>query len=239
MGGMRFTIYHGFAASLTLHLALGLPFALLGLAAAPDEPPMLVVELQGLIADSQTEQKVLQEAKGEAAERARPAEAAVTKAAADNQPPDVATDEKEAAPPPTPAKPAQNASPPAKTTSGDGGSRDIMGVEQRQNEQTIRADRDAEIDLFKDYVKRLTKKVQAKLIYPDEGRQAGWHGAATVSFAILANGQIRPETLRVAASSGQPKLDASALKTIRASAPFDPPPRETTVVIAVAFGRKR
>jgi protein TonB len=44
--------------------------------------------------------------------------------------------------------------------------------------------------------------------------------------------------LKIVESSGQPKLDASALKTIRASAPFAPPPKEMTVAIAVAFGRK-
>jgi hypothetical protein len=49
----------------------------------------------------------------------------------------------------------------------------------------------------------------------------------------------RPESLKIVAGSGQAKLDESALKTIRASVPFDPPPREMTVAIAVAFGQKR
>jgi periplasmic protein TonB len=88
-------------------------------------------------------------------------------------------------------------------------------------------------------VKLLSKKVQANLVYPDEARQAGLHGTATVSFAILRTGQIRPETLKVVVSSGQPKLDESALKTIRASIPFDPAPKEMTVAVAVDFGRKR
>ena len=48
-------------------------------------------------------------------------------------------------------------------------------------------------------------------------------------------GQICPETLKIAVSSGKPKLDAGALKTITASAPFDPPPREMTVSIVVEF----
>jgi hypothetical protein len=39
-------------------------------------------------------------------------------------------------------------------------------------------------------------------------------------------------------SSGQPKLDAAALKTIRDSAPFAPPPKELTISIAVDFARK-
>jgi protein TonB len=60
-----------------------------------------------------------------------------------------------------------------------------------------------------------------------------------VSFTILASGQIRPETLKIVTSSGQPRLDGGALKTIRASVPFDPPPKEITIAIAVDFGRKR
>jgi len=114
-----------------------------------------------------------------------------------------------------------------------------MGAEERQKAQIIRQDPEEDINLLKGYVKRLTKKVQANLIYPEEGRQAGLHGAATVSFTILGSGQIRPETLKIVASSGQPKLDASALKTVRSSAPFDPPPKEMTVAISVSFGRKR
>jgi periplasmic protein TonB len=85
----------------------------------------------------------------------------------------------------------------------------------------------------------LSKKVQDHLVYPDDGRQAQLQGTATVSFAILRSGQIRPETLKIVTSSGQPRLDTSALKTIRASIPFDPAPKEMTVVIAVDFGRKR
>ncbi len=37
---------------------------------------------------------------------------------------------------------------------------------------------------------------------------------------------------------GQPKLDATALRTVRLSGPFDPPPQQMTVAIAVALGRK-
>jgi protein TonB len=118
------------------------------------------------------------------------------------------------------------------------GSRNISGTEEPQDAQTIKTDHDAEIDHFKTYVKLLTKKVQANLIYPDDGRQAGLQGTATVSFAILRSGQIQPDTLKIITSSGQPKLDASALKTVRSSVPFDPPPKEMTVAIAVAFSRK-
>jgi protein TonB len=63
-------------------------------------------------------------------------------------------------------------------------------------------------------------------------------GAATVSFTLLANGQIRPDSLKIVESSSQPKLDASALETVRSSVPFESPPKEMTVAIAVVFGRK-
>ncbi len=219
-----FTIYHGLAASLALHSALGLPFVLSSLTSPVEEPSTLVFELEGMVADSQTEQKVQQEAKGEAkqdeADAAKP----------EDRPKDVAENDEEAATPPPPPSSA-------KATQGSAGS-NISGDEEQQIAQTIRNDRAAEIDRLKEYVKLLSKKVQSKLVYPDEGRQAGLQGAATVSFAILRTGQIRLETLKIIESSGQPKLDASALKTVRSSIPFAPPPKEMTVAIAVAFGRK-
>ena len=59
-----------------------------------------------------------------------------------------------------------------------------------------------------------------------------------MSFTILTNAQIRPDALEIRVSGGQSKLDASALKTVRASAPFDPPQRQLPVAIAVVFGGK-
>jgi TonB family protein len=40
--------------------------------------------------------------------------------------------------------------------------------------------------------------------------------------------------LKVVKSSGQALLDAEALSTIRASAPFPPPPREMEMTIGIA-----
>jgi protein TonB len=126
----------------------------------------------------------------------------------------------------------------ARPTASSGAS-NVPGAPERQNAQTIKTDRDIEADRLREYVKLLTKKVQANLVYPEEGRKAGLQGTATVSFTILQTGQISPETLKVVTGSGQPKLDASALATVRASAPFEPPPKEMTVAVAVGFGRKR
>jgi periplasmic protein TonB len=226
-----FKLWHGLAMSLALHSALGVPFVLYALAEPPDEPPTLVIELQGAVAENQTEQKIQQETKGgteqQKAEPAKPAD-------------DHPVDDKDASlPPPAPEPPKQASPPPAEANSAGAGANTVAGAEQRQIAQTIRTDPESELEQLREYVKLLSKKVQTHLVYPDEGRQAGLHGTATVSFTILPTGQIRPETLKVVASSGQPKLDASALKTIRASIPFDPAPREMTVAIAVDFGRKR
>jgi protein TonB len=239
-GRPRFTIYHGFAASLALHAAVALPFVLYALAPSPEEPPTLVVELQGVVAENQSEEKVLQETKGEAKpdtpDVEKPAQAPpATTAPPDDPPPDETKDENEGMQPPPKAEANPLA---AKAQSGNAGANNISGVEERQNAQTIKTEREEEIDRLNRYVKLLTKKVMVNLVYPDEGRQARLQGAATVSFTILPSGQIRPESVKIITSSGQPKLDASALKTVRASVPFDPPPKEMTIAIGVAFGRK-
>ncbi len=246
---MKFTIYYGFAASLAIHLAVVMPFIVQALAEPPEEPLPVVLELQSVVAEVQTEQKVLQETKGEVTQEDKPAKTDETVTAQQTPPPQEeqteAAEDNGTLPPPTPPQPTpptpqpkpEEAKPVAEPKAGSAGANDVKGVEEQQNAQTIKTDPE-EVNRLKEYVKRLTKKVQAKLVYPDEGRSAGLHGTATVSFAILGDGQIRPETLRIIESSGQSKLDASALKTIRASIPFAPPPEEMTVAIAVVFGRK-
>jgi periplasmic protein TonB len=236
----RFRIWHGIAVSLLLHAAPAVLFVWLTLTAPPEEPPTLVVELQGAISDSQTEQKVQQETQG-AAEQDKPEP--VKQAAA--PPADVSEehpiDDPDATmPPPAPQQQmAQDQKPAADATSTGTGANTVTGAEQRQIAQTIQLDRPTELELLREYVKLLSKKVQAHLVYPDDGRQAGLQGTATVSFTILASGQIRPETLKIVTSSGQLRLDTAALKTIRASTPFDSPPRQITIAIAVDFGHKR
>lgn len=236
MGSLKFTIYHGFVASLALHSALGLPFVLHDLAAEPEEPPTLVVELQGPVAESQAQQKTRQETAGAATQdktaAAKPAQtSAATSSVSDDPPGDLATDEKAAvAPPPEPG---------AVTQPGNSGSINAPGADEQQNAQSIKKDREEDAIRLKAYGKLVTKKVHANLVYPEDGRQAGLKGVTTISFVILATGQIRPETLKVIATSGQPKLDASALQSVRSSAPFEPPPREMTMKMFVDFGRKR
>jgi periplasmic protein TonB len=132
-------------------------------------------------------------------------------------------------PPPLPAK--------SETKVANADQKDVTGVEQRQVARRIQSLTEAE--RLNIYVQALSKKVQTHLVYPEDGRRAGLKGTATVSFAILSNGHIRQESMKVTESSGQPKLDESALRTIRASVPFAPPPREMTIAIAVDFGPKR
>jgi protein TonB len=142
-------------------------------------------------------------------------------------------------PPPAPQATEQKPQPAIDAKSAGTGIDTIAGAEERQVAQTIQPDGPTETEQLREYVKLLSKKVQAHLVYPDDGRRDALQGTATVSFAILRSGQIRPETLKIVSSSGQSRLDASALKTIRASVPFDPAPKEMTVVIAVDFGRRR
>lgn len=120
---------------------------------------------------------------------------------------------------PLPPAPAEaEPAPAAAVKSGGAGASNVTGAQVQQNAQTIKAKQD-ETSRIRDYVKLLGKKIQANL--PDEERSA----TVVVSFAILSDGQIRQEALKFVESSGRPRLDASALKTIRASAPFAPPPR--------------
>jgi protein TonB len=221
----RFTIWHGIAASLLIHAAPSAPFVWYTFATPPDEPPTLVVELQGVIADNQAEQKVQQEIKGTAEQdKLEPEKPAPV------PPPEAAEDH--------PIDDQKKPQPQAEAKSAGTGANTVTGTEQQQTAQTIQSDPPTEIELLREYVKLLSKKVEAHLVYPDDGRRAGLQGTATVSFTILRNGEIRLETLKIVTSSGQPRLDASALKTIRASIPFDPAPKEMTVVIAVDFSRK-
>jgi periplasmic protein TonB len=83
------------------------------------------------------------------------------------------------------------------------------------------------------------KKIRDNRVVPDEAKRGRLQGVTTISFVILSNGDIRPEILKVVKSSGQPAPDVGGLNTIRASAPFAPPPREMAVTAGVAYGPRR
>lgn len=256
---LRFTIYHGFAVSLALHSTVAVPLVLQSLT-LPEERSRLVIDLQGLVSDRQAEEeeKVTQETKEappptrEArAERPteQPQQTAVEAARQspqpipEDRPKEVVADDGDR---PLPAEPVKSAptplAPPPPETPSEADT-PVVSADRSQVAQTIEPERDVAAERLRDYVKVLTKKVQDKLVYPKEGRRAnerrkaGLLGTASVAFTILPDGQIRQESLRVVTSSGQPVLDASALKAIRASAPFDPPPRVMTLTIPVDFER--
>ena len=113
----------------------------------------------------------------------------------------------------------------------------IKGVEQQQEAHRLRPRVENPVDPLRAYVKALTKRLEAKLVYPEAGRQAGLHGWPTVGFTIRADGALDPNSLKLVTSSGSPKLDQSALDTVRASAPFEPPPHEITLKLTLIYGR--
>jgi periplasmic protein TonB len=241
---LRFTIYHGFVASIAIHWAVALPFVVQSFAQPPDEPEMLALELQGVVADNQVVQKVLQETKGDVAQEEKqapdpqkPEQKPTPPAASKDEPREVASDDSEAPPPPAPAPamptPKAETSPaPAKQKTGSAGANNVTGTQEQQNAQTIKTDPDAAQRLAA-YSRLVAKKVYAKLVAKYRDRKS-----VTVSFRILSDGHISPDTLKIAGSSGDPRLDAGALQTVRASMPFPPPPEEVTVQFVLDFGLK-
>lgn len=244
---LRFTIYHGFVASIAIHSAVALPFVVQSLAQPPDEPEMLALELQGVVADNQVVQKVLQETKGDVAQEEKqapdpqkPEQKPTPPAASKDEPREVASDDSEAPPPPPPPAPApaiptpkaETSPTPVKQKTGSAGANNVTGAQEQQNAQTIKTDPD-EAQRLAAYSRLVAKKVYAKLVTEYRDRKS-----VTVSFRILSNGQIAPDTLKISGSSGDPKLDTGALRTVRASVPFPPPPEEVTVQFVLDFGLK-
>lgn len=226
---LTFTVCHGFAVSLALHSALGLAVVLPRIAPAPaPASAVLVIQLQGVIAEIQSEQKVL----GEAA-----LVQASVNVTPDRPPPEAVTTTEAPVAAPV-VKPLDVPPSPVTETTPTSSRSSAVGVDEQLPEQTITAIEQPDPDRIKDYVMALSKLIQGRIVYPDQARRAGMRGVAAVSFSITTNGQIRQETLKIVKSSGQPILDASALQTIRASAPFDAPPREVTVTIEIDFGRR-
>jgi periplasmic protein TonB len=68
----KFTLAHGLAVSLLLHSGVAAPFAVHIFMRQTAEAEPLVIDVQGLIADSQSEQKIMRETKGEARPQAPP-----------------------------------------------------------------------------------------------------------------------------------------------------------------------
>jgi periplasmic protein TonB len=250
-----FTIYHSVVASSVLHLVLALPFVL-RFTEPTSEASTLAIELQGVVADIQAEEKTLQETKGQEQEKTKGQEQKKAKEQEQETAPQLAQKilpdppASETQPLPSGAEGVQTpttdpqlketqtprSAPPEKETPSTAvGSENAKGDAERERAKRLKLSLEENSRLL-DYVKLLTKRVQSHLVYPSENRSNHVHGAAKVSFRVLSNGQISPASLKVIESSGRSELDASALKTVRSSVPFAPPPKEVTVSIAVAFG---
>ena len=71
------------------------------------------------------------------------------------------------------------------------------------------------------------------LVYPPIARRMNWSGKVVVAFTIVENGNV--QDVRVAATSGFPILDKSALETVRVVAPFPKPPVRAEIVVPINF----
>jgi protein TonB len=229
---VTFTIERALAVSLAIHGAVILPVAIEMRTAEPHYDETLIVDLKGVTADDQSEERVTEQTAGSSASQAAAAQNTRVAQAGENRQTDETPSE---AGPATAARPEKAA--PTKAAPGSPGSVNIQGGEQQQEAHRIRPRAENPADPLQAYAKALSKRVQTKLVYPEAGRQAGLQGAATAAFTILPDGGLRPDSLKIVSSSGQSKLDESALKTIRACAPFDLPPREITLKITVKYGR--
>ncbi|TDX62824.1 protein TonB [Methylosinus sp. sav-2] len=223
----RFSLYHGLALSLALHALLCAPYVLHRLYTTEEEASVLVFELDGLVDDEQTDEKLQQDNAGETHQTAT--QATVAKPVEQRE----QADEGEANAAAVAAAAASQSKP------DPAGSANVAGAQEQQVARTISRRAETEEDRIRVYIRQLSKRIHTRLVYPEEGRRAGLRGVAKVSFGILASGQIREETLKIVATSGQERLDVSALKTVRSSMPFGPPPREMNVAIDVVFGPSR
>lgn len=217
----RYTLALCVAVSLLAHAAGLAPFLLVHGRAPPHTSERLRLELFGLLAERQ-----------QAATGASAAVAAASRSHAAPAPP-----RPTAAVPPRPAPTAEArtesasvASDTAPTTAGE----ITLPAAGARPATTIDAEA-RELDALRRYLASLQRRLQAALVYPEAARRIGFEGTTRVRFVILPDGRLRPDTLAIAGSSGDDDLDAAALAAARAGEPFDPPPREMSVVVAVGF----
>ena len=221
----------GMAASFAIHVAILLSAAWV-MTPVIHEAETLIVEYSGAEASEQAEERLKEQTGGAPGSKAEELPPRPMTQSEENLPSDMATLEARSS-----SEAQQRAATPAK--SGSPGAQELTGADRRQEARHIQPRPESQTDPLRDYAKRLTKKVQSRLVYPETGRWAGLRGAAAVSFTILPDGALRPDSLRILSSSGEAKLDESALQTIRAAAPFEPPRREITLKITVIYGPQR
>lgn len=228
----HFSLYHGIAGSLALHsLALLILWGVVR-SSTSEIDDTLVVEFQGVDSDIQAEEKSKQQNSGAGGA----IDAQNAKQEEQRQKSEKTATDDDAFPERTKKEGNEGAKAAA---SAQQTGRDVDGRENEQRAQIIQRRSDEQVNALKAYIHSLSKKIQAKLIYPKEARRSGLQGVTTVSFRILEDGAMQPTSLKIVASSGKAELDISALETVRACAPFVAPPRDMTVTMAVTYGRKR
>ncbi len=85
---------------------------------------------------------------------------------------------------------------------------------------------------------RILAEVEARKSYPESARRRGTEGTARVRLRIAANGNL--EAASIAASSGSPLLDTSALSLASSIFPMDNPAMlELDLVIAVRYALRK
>ncbi len=244
---MTLTLFSAFVISILAHSTVVLPYFVYGWTMTPQEDSQVVLDLEGVVTDDQQVAQTLQETRGkpkeeETHEQPRETkEASPAQAPSETQPLDTADDgQEEQQPPPQPmqkpsAEPTQTPTTTETQSAAPGANNTVSPDQNQRDSQTIKVEQEEEFNRLREYVKLITKKLQSKLEDLGEGRKA----TARVSFYLQSDGQIRPDSLKVVQSSGQSKLDASALWTVKESVPFDPPPRAMTIAIPFDFGRKQ
>lgn len=235
----EFNFYHWLAVSLVLHLSIiALPCILTNVRIPHQHKHnKLAIELFGMIADRQQEERkggtgiVPRRAIQQIAIR-RPAKKTATRKSPDtyntNSPTHLEKGDDKPDPTDETTGPTSASAVYVPAVSGTGG----QGEHQRQ--QSIGYGNQG-ADKIREYLARLSKRLQANLVYPKEVRKDGVEGVSWIAFTITESGTIKGNSLRVQRSSGYAALDSNALKSARVSTPFEKPPKELNVTLAVAF----
>ncbi len=230
------SFFYSLSASLFLHSCIIVFFVLIGRhAQVPLKRSTLQIELCGVVTDRQREEKMQRHAPS------RPHQPRQTRRArripemyktamsestvhVSNTEGKAKTDEQAIQP-----TPPMQASAPLPGASGAG------NADRQQRQQTIGGSAEQESERIRKYLARLAKLLRNNLAYPEDVRKHGVEGVSTIAFTVTKSGDIKGDSLRVKKSSGYAALDSSALRSARASAPFEKPPKELNVSIAVSF----
>jgi TonB family protein len=97
-------------------------------------------------------------------------------------------------------------------------SRLAAGLEERKKADYLRAVKDTILKLWRP---------------PAVAAQAAAEGEVEVTFTILPDGRV--ESMRVSRSSGEAAVDEEALRSVKAAAPFAPPPSTRPWALQVSF----